>query len=470
MNPGAGDAAGVPREPGVPRESRESRESGVPSPAGTTPPLAAARLLRVAILAVGDELLAGELVDTNSAWLARAVRARGHLVTGLAAAGDEASSIARAVTAAVADNDLVLLTGGLGPTEDDLTRDGLALAFGLQLEERADLVAALTAQVQRAGVPLNPGSLRQTELPRGAIVLPNPRGTAPGFLLRIARPAPPTPAAPIARAGVAHEVLIAAMPGVPSEMQGMAAALLAEHVPMGPALITRRLLACGPSESQLGAELKDLMHHAGAFRSDARLGINVSGGVMAIMIRGNDAAAVAAMEAAVRQRVGPAIFGEGEDTHAGAVVALLDARGLTVSTAESCTGGLLAAAITSVTGSSRVFREGLITYSYEAKTARLGVAAQELREHGAVSERVVAAMAKGARLRAEADFALAISGIAGPDGGTPDKPVGTVALGLAFQGGERTVMRRWLGSREEIRRRSVTFALELLRRHLLNVP
>ncbi len=437
-------------------------------------------LLRVAILAVGDELLAGELVDTNSAWLARAARAHGHVVTGLAAAGDDAPAIARAVTAAVADNDLVLMTGGLGPTEDDLTRDGLALAFALPLEVRPDLLATLVAQVQRAGVPLSPGNRRQTELPRGATVLPNPRGTAPGFLLRIARPGPS------GRRGSAHEVhemhdvrdvldvhdvdevLVAAMPGVPSEMQGMAAALLAEHVPSGPALITRRLLACGPSESQLGAELKDLMHHADAWRNDARLGINVSSGIMAIMIRGNDAAAVAAMEAAVRQRIGPALFGEGDDTHAGAVVALLDARGQTVTTAESCTGGLLAAAITSVPGSSRVFREGLITYSYEAKTARLGVAAEELLAHGAVSERVVAAMADGARRRADADFALAISGIAGPDGGTPDKPVGTVALGLACEGGERTVTRHWLGSRDEIRRRSVTFALELLRRRLLD--
>jgi nicotinamide-nucleotide amidase len=409
-----------------------------------------AAIWRVAILGIGDELLAGELVDTNSGWLARAVRARGHIVSGVALAGDEAPAIARAVLAAAADADLVVCTGGLGPTADDLTRDGLALAFGQPLEERADLVATLTATAARAGVALSEGNRQQARIPRGATALPNPRGTAPGILMRVAR------------------VLVAALPGVPSEMQGMAAALLAEHVPAGPALVTRRLLACGPSEAQLGAELKDLMHHAGAWRSDARLGINVSAGVLAIMIRGNEPAAVDAMEAAVRERLGAAIFGENEDTHAGAIVAQLAARGRSVTTAESCTGGLLAAAITAVPGSSAVFREGVVAYSYEAKTARLGVAAAELAAHGAVSEPVVRAMAAGARARAGADYALAISGIAGPDGGTADKPVGTVVLGLAFEGGERTVSRHWLGSRDEIRRRSVTTALEMLRRQLLS--
>ena len=330
MTPAPGDAAEAPREPGEAREPRESRESREAREPGTT------AVWRVAIVAVGDELLAGELVDTNSAWLARTVRARGHVVTGLSATGDDAPSIARAVRAAAADADLVLTTGGLGPTEDDLTRDGLALAFGLPLEERAELVAALAAQVARAGVPLSPANRRQAELPRGAQVLTNPRGTAPGILLRVARPAareakaPGEPRAAHARAAAPREVLVASMPGVPSEMQGMAEALLATAVPAGPAHATLRLLACGPTEAQLGAQLKDLMHHAGAWRHDARLGINVSAGVMAIMIRGNDPAAVDAMADEVRARLGVTVFGAGEDTHAGVVAGLLAARGLTV--------------------------------------------------------------------------------------------------------------------------------------------
>jgi nicotinamide-nucleotide amidase len=403
---------------------------------------------RVAILAVGDELLAGDVIDTNSAWLARQVRARGYLVASLAVAGDEPAAIERALRVALAIADLVLVSGGLGPTGDDITRDGVAAAAGLGLRERPELIERLTQIYGARGIPLNAGSRRQAEMPVGATVLENPVGTAAGFAL------------------VSDGRTIAVFPGVPSELRAMGAAFLDAQLPAAGAGLSCTLHLCGLSESELGERLKDLMDHARATRTDARLGVTAKLGVLSVSIRGTDARAVAAMEAEVRGRVGALIFGTGEETLADAVVHALAARRETVTTAESCTGGLLAGAITSVPGSSAVFREGVVAYANEVKAARLGVPEALLAQHGAVSEPVAAAMARGARERAGADHALAVTGIAGPDGGTPAKPVGTICFAVADREGERTLTRQWLGTRDEVRGRSVNLALELLRRRL----
>ncbi len=419
--------------------------SGGPSP----------RPLRVALLAVGDELLCGEIADTNSAWLARRLREHGHVLSRFTLVGDELPAIRQAVERAGDSAELLIVTGGLGPTRDDITRDGVAAAFGLPLVERPELLASLSAHYARHGLPVSADSARQAALPAGAVVLENARGTAPGFLLRRRE----------------HEALggltVACLPGVPGEMRAMADALLAEHVPAGPAHGSRRLLACGLAESAAGDRLADLMDHARGERTDCRLGITVKAGVLSITLRGHDEAAIAALASTVRERLGAAVFGEGDDTLAGAVVARLAERRLTVTTAESCTGGLLAGALTSVPGSSAVFREGVIAYADDAKRSRLGVPEALIAAHGVVSEPVAIAMAEGQRARAGADVALAISGIAGPDGGTPGKPVGTVALALADARGSLAVARHWMGARDEVRQRSVTAALDLLRRRLL---
>ncbi|HEX5010544.1 MAG TPA: CinA family nicotinamide mononucleotide deamidase-related protein [Planctomycetota bacterium] len=402
----------------------------------------------VAILAVGDELLAGELLDSNSAWLARQVRARGHAVTGFAVVGDELPAIRAAVQAALAQADLLLVTGGLGPTGDDITRDGVAAALGVPLAERPELVARLQKFYAERSIPLGAGSRRQAEIPVGATVLDNPVGTAAGFLH--------------SRDGRA----VACFPGVPSELHVMAPPCLDACLPPAPTGLTRQLHLCGLAESELGEKLADLMDHVRAARREARLGVTARLGVLTIALRGTDAAAVAAMEADVRSRVGELLFGEADETLARAVVRHLARRRETLTTAESCTGGLLAGAITSAPGSSEVFREGVVVYSNAAKTARLGVPEALLAEHGAVSEPVALAMARGARERARADHALAITGIAGPGGGTPEKPAGTVCLAVAGPDGERALTRRWTGTREEVRGRSVNLALELLRRRI----
>jgi nicotinamide-nucleotide amidase len=271
---------------------------------------------------------------------------------------------------------------------------------------------------------------------------------APGFLLRDGA------------------FLLAALPGVPTEMRAMAEALLEAHLPAGPAFGSRRVLACGLTESAAGDLLADLMDHDRPARDALRLGITARHGLLSISLRGNDPAALEAAEAEVRARLGPAFVAGGDDTLASVVVAGLAARGLTVSTAESCTGGLLAGAITSVPGSSRVLCEGVVTYADEAKIARLGVRPALLAAHGAVSEPVACAMAAGQRERAAADVALAVTGIAGPDGGTADKPVGTVVIALADASGASARTWCWKGTREELRERSVTLALDRLRRWL----
>jgi len=407
--------------------------------------------LRVAILAVGDELVGGDSQDTNSSWLARAVRARGHTVTGMAVVGDARSALDSAVRRARQDADLLLVTGGLGPTGDDITRDGIAEAFGLELTERAELIEQLEAFYASRGLPLGPGSRRQAEMPAGAEVLANPNGTAPGFLVR------------------RETLTVACLPGVPSEMKPMAEVLLPQLLPAAGAHLSRRLLACGPAEAELGERIADLMDHAAGERSDLRIGLTAKLGVLILTVRGHDERAVAAAELTLRERLGEDLFGVGDETLAGCVVSGLAARGLTLAAAESCTGGLFCGAITAVPGASEVLREGAVTYSNEAKVARLGLDAALIDEHGAVSEAVAEAMAKGVRETSGADLGMAITGIAGPDGGTPHKPVGTVVFALAHAGGCRVLTRRWLGARDEVRARSVCLALELIRRHLLKL-
>lgn len=406
---------------------------------------------RVAILAVGDELVGGDSQDTNSAWLARAVRARGHGVAGISIVGDARSALDAAVRRARQDADLLLVTGGLGPTGDDITRDGIADAFGLALSERPELIEQLQAFYASRGMTLGAGSRRQAEMPEGAEVLANANGTAPGFLVR------------------RDTLTVACLPGVPSEMRPMADALLPELLPDVGAHLSRRLLACGPAEADLGERIADLMDHAAGERSDLRIGLTAKLGVLILTVRGHDERAVAEAEMTLRERLGEDLFGVGYETLAGCVVSGLAKRGLTLAAAESCTGGLLCGAITAVPGASAVLREGAVTYSNEAKSARLGVDAALIDEHGVVSEPVAEAMAKGVRESSGTDIGIAITGIAGPDGGTPDKPVGTVVFALAHGGGCRVLTRRWVGAREEVRARSVCLALELIRRHLLKL-
>ena len=404
---------------------------------------------RVAVLSVGDEPLAGDILDSNAHGLARRLAARGLRLVAMATAGDDLDRVRTAVERAGRDADLLLVTGGLGPTRDDLTRDGVAAALGLGVEERPEYLL----QAQGTNPALTEGARLQATFPVGAEVLENRHGTAPGFLV----------AGQTAGREAGRPLQVACFPGVPSELWPMVEALL-DRLGHGDAATTRKLRCCGLTEARMGELLGELMDRG---RAGARIGVTASGGVLTVSVRGTDAAEVDRTLEDARLRLGVAVFGEGDAQLVDTVVAMLAERGETLATAESCTGGLLAGAITSVPGSSAVFHEGFVTYANEAKTRHLGVAGATLAAHGAVSEETARAMAEGLRERTGAHHALAVTGIAGPGGGTPDKPVGTIVFGWAHPDGTHLRRVAWTGSRDELRRRSVTVALEGLRRHLL---
>lgn len=421
-------------------ETGSPTAAGLPTDGGA-PTRGVAR--RVVLLSIGDELLAGDIVDTNAQWLATLCAERGHRVVAQATTGDRIDEIERALHRAQDDGDLLLITGGLGPTADDLTRDGVASAFGLALEERPVLIDEQLARLK--GRALTPGARRQAEMPLGAHVLSNPRGTAPGFMVQV------------------DQLTVAVMPGVPSEMKAMAPALFDDIIGQGDLQPPRRLQAAGLSESEAGHRLGDLMDPA---RAGCRVGITVSLGSMSITVRGEHAPAMDAAADEAARRLGDAVYSRGKETLAQRCVSLLTEQGRTVSCAESCTGGLLAGALTGVPGSSVVFRQGAVTYANEVKQVLLGVPPELLAKWGAVSEPVARAMAEGQLRTSGADVALAVTGIAGPGGGTAEKPVGMVHYALADSSGTVSHMVSWPGSRDDIRGRSVNMTLDLLRRRL----
>jgi nicotinamide-nucleotide amidase len=419
-----------------------------------------ARAPRVRLLSIGTEILQGLYADTNAQWLSARLLDAGFDVLGHQAVGDDEAAIAEAIAAARARAELVLVTGGLGPTEDDLTRSAIARATGRPLAEDPDALEHIRARFALRGIPMPAGNAVQALLPAGALRLDNPNGTAPGFLI----------------AAEPGHACIAAMPGVPREMKPMMEALLAgplaEAFAARPVRHVRTLHIALRAESELNDMLRDL------FAADARVAVTILArlGMVRFRLTGTAPtleearAAVDALAAEARRRVGDAsIFADGpaDATLAEALVAAARERGRTVATAESCTGGMIASRITDVPGSSAVFRAGFVAYGNESKARDLGVLPQVFVQHGAVSEACALAMAEGARFRAKADVAVAVTGIAGPDGGSEAKPVGTVWIAVAAAKGTEAHHRRFLGTRDMVREWATAHALELARRAVL---
>lgn len=404
------------------------------------------------IIAVGTELTLGQTVDTNTAWLATQLAGLGIRTQRHITVPDELEPIRDVLLAAADATELVLVTGGLGPTDDDLTRPALAAAADVPLEEHADCVAALRAYFATRGRPMHERNLVQTLVPRGGRPLLNTCGTAPGLFY------------------VLHGTPIYILPGVPFEMKTMFARDVLPELraaTAGRAVHFRRLHTIGVPESELGARIADLMQRG----RNPEVGTTADLGIIGVRINATaETEAVAltladATEAEVRPRLGSAVFGRDADTLAAVVGRLLEARGATVATAESCTGGVLGALFTDTPGSSRYYVGGVVTYANEAKTALAGVPPELLAAHGAVSGPVAEAMARGAAQRLDATYALSITGIAGPDGGTADKPVGLVYIGLATPTGVTSA--EWhFGTdapRHAIRMRAAHTALNTLR-------
>ncbi len=416
--------------------------------------------MRLELVTVGTELLLGFTHDTNAADIAQALAAIGATVERRATVGDDHGQIRDVVSQALARTRLVIVTGGLGPTRDDVTKRAVAELFGAPLELDEAYLRALQERFARFGRgPMPPSNRTQAEVPRGAAVLPNPRGTAPGLWLE----GPP---------GVA--ILL---PGVPHEMRGLLAEQVVPRISARIAgagggvrvTLSRTLRTSGIGESALA----DLLTEAERRLPPITLAyLPQLAGVDLRLTAWSlpEPEAVAALDRAaeaLRPVLGRHVYGQGDTALAAVVLDLLRARSYRLALAESCTGGLVGATITAVPGASATFLGGIVSYADGSKIRDLGVDAALLERHGAVSEEVALAMADGAAQRFGVEAAAAVTGIAGPGGGSPEKPVGTVCL-AARVGERRRAVRRWLpGDRPFVRERSVHAVLDLLRRLLL---
>jgi nicotinamide-nucleotide amidase len=404
--------------------------------------------MRAEILTIGDELCRGEIVDTNSSWLADRLWEMGVEVQWMTSCRDVTDDMRRVFRDAAGRADLILTSGGLGPTEDDLTVDVVAEICGTAPVVHEPSLQKMKERFEKAKFALTPNNMRQVRVPAGAKAFLNPAGLAPGFGIALG------------------DATVFVMPGVPREMQAIFDTYVAGQISVraagGEKIVKRVYRVFGKGESHIDHALSGLatgnatVHYQVAFPET----------LVKVVVRDADLAAAEArlgeLDRAVRERLGDLIYGEGKDPLAAVVGRALAMNKQTVTVAESCTGGMLGSLLTDIPGSSGYFGSGFITYSYEAKRRQLGVREETLARFGAVSRECVEEMAAGARERADATWALAISGIAGPDGGTPEKPVGTVHVGVA--GPNRTVHKQivYPGSRDQIRRISCYWAMATL--------
>ncbi len=421
--------------------------------------------MNVEVVTIGDELLLGFTVDTNAAHLARELAAAGIGVARRATIGDEPAQIAAAVKEALDRTGAVITTGGLGPTSDDLTKPSIAALFGRTMKFDDAIWEELKARWNSyrwpGGIPES--NRQQAMIPEGAVILKNRHGSAPGIWLEDARSSTPR--------------WVAMLPGVPREMRGMLAdellpRLRSRVTGTASVIASRTLRTIGIGESALA----DLLGPLAKGPKGLPLAYlpSVEGTDLRLTSRNASAAdaarALDAGAAELRKVLGAYVYGEEKTDLAAVVLDLLRGRGFAIAVAESCTGGMLGARLTAIPGSSDVVRGGVIAYADEVKESHLGVQTDTLRMHGAVSEETAREMAAGVCTRFTAQVGIAVTGIAGPGGGTPEKPVGTVCIAVAASGALRSTKVQMLGDRDEIRRRSAQAALNLVRRAITETP
>lgn len=408
----------------------------------------------IEVITVGDEILSGSIVDTNSAMIARKLGSVGLELRRMSSVGDEPQEIISELREAAARARAVIVTGGLGPTQDDRTALAAAQAFGVPLVLHEETLNKLRAFFANLGLEMTQNNERQAWIPQGARVVPNPMGTAPGFALRH------------------EECLLIFLPGVPRELERMleesVTAMVLEHCGSGFQVSSRTLKIFGLSEAKIDQMVK------GVF--EGLQGVTLASlphypeNRLRITVRGGDPTAVSLTlekaEAALRGKVGPWVYGVDEEEMENVVVRLLGEKGLVIALAESCTGGLIAHRLTNVPGASQVLSRAYVTYSLEAKE-EMGVPGDLLRERGAVSAEVAEAMAEAAALNSRADVGVSTTGIAGPTGGTEEHPVGTVFLGLASGGKTWSQRFHFRGGRGNIKTLASAVALDWVRRFLL---
>ena len=411
-------------------------------------------------IAIGSELLVGGRSDNNSLFIADRLGRNGIEVRFKSIVGDHRQDIVNAIQTAARRAGVIVMTGGLGPTVDDCTREAVAEVTGQRLVRRKEALEGMAARLAQWGRIPNKGQLRQALIPSGAVVLPNPVGSAPGFAL------------------LWRNIIVVALPGVPREMEAMmeqsVIPFLIERFAQSatqPSHPIRRSVfhTWGLAEADVDTRLQGLLSK----RTPVDLGLLASPmGVLVSLTtkphRSRSRNGLELLESEVRTRLGEWIFAEGEDTMEAVVGRLLSKQALTVALAESCTGGLIGHRLTQIPGASAYVDRGVICYSNRAKTDMLGVPAELIATHRAVSREVAAAMARGIRERAGVSVGLSVTGIAGPGGATETKPVGLVFVGLDDGVSEpMTKEFRFHGDRSIIKQRSSQAALDLLRRWLL---
>ena len=406
------------------------------------------------ILSVGTELLMGQVANTDAQYISQRLSALGTSVYRHTVVGDNVNRLRDALREAFERADIVITTGGLGPTEDDLTKETVAEHFGLELYEDEDSLLRLKRMFERFRKPMTDNNLKQALIPVGAIVMPNDRGTAPGCIIE------------------KDDKIAAVLPGPPREMKDMFEKQLFSYLQKksNTVLVSRYLHIFGVGESTIETVLQDLFHLGNPTLALYCTTAECTARLSVMCRREEDAAAVLdPVEKEIRARLKSAVYAEGlTETMPSTVYKMLKERGKRVSFAESCTGGLLSASIVDLPGASDVFDMSFVTYANEAKERMLGVKHTTLLEKGAVSRECAREMAMGALLSSNADYALSVTGIAGPGGGTDEKPVGLVYIGIADREGAYAHEFRFTGDRTAVRTSSVKHALNLLRLTLLN--
>jgi nicotinamide-nucleotide amidase len=401
--------------------------------------------MRAVLLSVGDELLDGRTTDSNSVWIAARLLEMGIPVTRKLTVGDGLEEMREALTHAATHGELVILTGGLGPTEDDRTREVLADFAGVSLEYDEDAWKSIQAFFRARSREVPEANRRQALMPVGSERLDNHAGTAPGIAL-----------------SGPDETRFFALPGVPSEARAMFSAQVAPRIAEhGRPIVQKTLAFGGVAESELGGRIEGFARDG----QRVRVGITANWGLIRVTARasGEDAEAqIAPVLDEIRERCSEWYLGEGRGELADFLVARLAARGERIAFAESCTAGLACATLAAAPGASQVLERSFVTYSDSAKRELLGVPPVVLEEYGAVSETCAKAMATGLHKRSGAELCLAITGIAGPSGGTEEKPVGLVYVAAHYRGQLRVLERRHGEiDRQQIRRRSAADALVL---------
>ncbi len=414
-------------------------------------------LRRASIIAVGSEMLTPLRLDTNSLYITEKLNELGIEVVEKTIVGDSRAELDIHVQHALGQADLVVLSGGLGPTDDDVTREVVAARLGLALDEDVEITDRIRQRFTSRGWTMPELNRRQAMVPRGAIVLPNANGTAPGLWMEHG------------------DRLVVLLPGPPRELKPMIDALVAGPLlaRVGPERLARRVIRItGRSESHVEELMQPL------YRRWETQATPISATILAALgqielhltVRTADAAArAAALDEAVAaacQALGRDVYSTDGRTIEEVAGALLQARGYRIALAESCTGGLATSKLTDVPGSSTYVERSVVAYSNEAKIEWVGVPAELIAEHGAVSEPVALAMATGIRDRARVEVGVGITGIAGPGGGSEQKPVGTVCLAVAWPGGTRVRTARFIGGREQVKAQSAHRALDMVRRAL----